>query len=127
MSNGEGKPVEVWLQEEQEFGVGGSSKKGTLFNVEGGSQGSIEVGETERTDRPTQQGSAAAVTLILRLNGEEFPAGTIVAKGALPYEGGDIRSGHLAITGGTGGHAGLQGVVRVDSTNPKKYSVEGGG
>jgi hypothetical protein len=126
MSIGEGKPIEVWLPEEEDFGVGGSSKKGTLFNVEGGGQGSVVVGDTERTDRPTSAGSAA-VTLILRLNGEMFPAGTIVAKGGLPYEGGDIGSGHLAITGGTGGHAGIQGVINVESTNPKKYSVEGGG
>lgn len=125
MIDGEGK-IEVWLQEEQEFGAGGSSKKGTLFNVEGGGQGSTEVGDTERTDRPTS-GSSAAVTLILRLNGEVFPAGTIVAKGALPYEGGDIKSGHLEITGGTGGHAGLRGVIEVESTNPKKYSVQSGG
>ena len=117
--------IEVWVEEEEAFGVDGPSKRGTLFNVEEGAKGSDVVGDTERTDRPTSGGSAV-VTLILRLNGERFAAGTIVAKGALPYEGGDIQSGHLAITGGTGGHARLQGAIRVESWNPKKYSVDGG-
>jgi hypothetical protein len=122
MSVGEAK-IEVWVEEEEDFGVEGPSKRGTLFNVEGGNKGSDVVGETERTDRPTSDGSAV-VTLILRLTGERFPAGTILAKGALPYEEGDIRDGYLAITGGTGGHAGLQGAIRVQSWNPKKYSVQ---
>jgi hypothetical protein len=123
MNGGEAK-IEVWVEEEEDFALEGS-KRGTLFNVEGGSQGSVVVGDTERTDRPTSGGSAV-VTLILRLNGERFPAGTIVAKGALPYEGGDIRDGHLSIVGGTGGHARLRGAVKVESWNPKKYSVDGG-
>jgi hypothetical protein len=128
MSNAEGKPVEVWAEDEQDFGTGdgATSKKGTLWNVEDGGKGSKEVGGSERTDRPTDEGSAA-VTLILQLNGEEFPAGSIVAKGALPYENGDIGSGLLAIIGGTGGYARLKGVVQVDSWNPKKYRVQGGG
>ena len=120
--NGEGT-IEVWVEEEEDFGAEGPSKRGTLFNVEDGQKGSDVVGDTERTDRPTSAGSAV-VTLIIRLTGERFPAGTIVAKGALPYEDGDIKDGHLAITGGTGGHARLQGVVRVESWNPKKYSVQ---
>jgi hypothetical protein len=120
--NGEGK-IEVWVQEEEEFGAGGSSKKGTMFNVEEEQQGSTVVGDSERTDRPTSA-SSAGVTLILRFNGELFPAGTIVAKGALPYENGDIGNGMLVITAGTGGHAGIQGVVDVESRNPKKYSVQ---
>jgi hypothetical protein len=127
MINGERKPVRVWVEEEEDFGAdGATSKKGTAWNVdEGGNKGDTEVGESQRTDEPNVAGSAA-VTLILHLNGNEFPVGTIVAKGALPYEDGDVGSGLLAITGGTGGHSRIRGVMRVDSWNPKKYSVEGG-
>jgi hypothetical protein len=129
MSDGEQKPITVWVEEEEDFGAGDgtTSKKGTAWNVdEGGNKGDIEVGDSERTDESNPAGSAV-VTLILHLNGREFPAGTIVAKGALPFENGDVGSGLLAITGGTGGHSRIRGVMRVDSWNPKKYSVEGGG
>jgi hypothetical protein len=128
MNESAGTPIEVWEDEEQDFGAGDGSisKKGKLWNVEGGGKGSKEVGEGERSDRSTGKGSAV-VTLILRLNGQVFRAGTILAKGALPYENGDVGNGLLAITGGTGGHAGIWGVIRVESTNPKKYSVEAGG
>jgi hypothetical protein len=117
--------IEVWSDDEEAFG-GEDSKRGPLFNVVDGTKGDKEVGDGERTDRRTS-GASAAVTLILRLNGEDFPAGTIVAKGALPYEGGDVQSGHLEIVGGTGRYAGLRGAVAVESINPKKYSVQSGG
>jgi hypothetical protein len=121
--------IELWEDDQRDFGSGDGavSKQGTLWNVEGGAKGQKRVGDSERTDHPTSEGTAAAVTLLLKLSGEEFPAGTIVAKGALPYENGDVRSGLLAITGGTGGYRGLKGVVQVDSWNPKKYSVQSGG
>jgi hypothetical protein len=128
MNESAGTPIEVWEDEEQDFGAGDGSisKKGKLWNVEGGAKGPKEVGEVQRTDVPTTEGSAA-VTLILHLNGEEFPEGTIVSKGGLPYRDGKIESGLLAITGGTGGHVGIRGVMRVDVWNPKKYSVQTGG
>ena len=121
--------IELWEDDQRDFGSGDRtvSKQGSLWNVEGGAKGQKQVGDSERTDHLTDEGTAAAVTLILKLSGEEFPAGTIIARGALPYAKDDIASGLLAIVGGTGGYRGLKGVVQVDSWNPKKYRVQSGG
>jgi hypothetical protein len=125
MNDDEGKRIEIWVEDDQDFGGGdgGFSKRGAAWDVDpDGNKGSNEVGDVQRTDRPTQHGTAA-VTLVIRLNGRVFREGTVVAKGALPYDG-DIGSGLLAITGGTGGHAEIAGVIQVESWNPKKYSVQ---
>jgi hypothetical protein len=123
MSTVEGEPVHVWVEEDHDFGAGDGSrsKRGVAWNVDGDSKGDIEVGHVERTDDPTRDGTAAAVTLVIALNEKRFLPGTIVARGALPYEDGDVRDGYLAIVSGTGGHAGKQGVIEVTSRNPKKY------
>jgi hypothetical protein len=123
MSIVEGEPVEVWVEEDHDFGAADESRsnRGIAWSVEGDSKGDVEVGHVERTDRPTRDGTAAAVTLVIALNEERFRPGTIVARGALPYEDGDVRDGYLAIVSGTGGHAGKQGVIEVTSRNPKKY------
>ena len=125
MLNGEARPIEVWVEDDEDFGAGDGSlsKRATAWNVEDDGKGGRELGDVERTDAPTMDGTAAVVTLVLRFNGTDFPPGTVLAKGALPYDGGasDVRSGLLAITGGTGGHARIRGVLEVDSRNPKKY------
>jgi hypothetical protein len=117
-----GKPIDVWVEDERDFGGGGPpSKESPMWNVVDDEKGDMVVGELERTDVPTSA-SSAAVTAILRFNGDGgYPRGTVVAKGALPYENGDIGSGFLAITSGTGGHSSAGGVLRVDVWNPKRY------
>lgn len=122
----EGQRVHVWVQEESPFGPGGRSKRGEAWTVDGSTdedfrQGGTRVGYVDRTDEPTADGAFASVTLVIHLHGTQGQDGTLIAKGVLPYEGEDVGSGRLAITGGTGAHAVKRGTIDVRSWNPKKY------
>ena len=126
MGDDERRPIEIWVEDDEDFGAGDGaiSKQGTAWDLDDqGNKGGTEVGNVERIDHPASR-DAAAVTVLIRLNGAVFPRGTVVAKGALPYdrEKGDIvGTGLLAITNGTGGHTGISGVFEVETLNPKKY------
>jgi hypothetical protein len=125
--SGDRRPIAIWVEDEsQDFGSGDGSisKRGAAWDLdEAGNQGATMVGEVQRTDRPSPGGSAG-VTAIIHFNGKVFPRGTVIAKGALPYDHDKrdiVGTGLIEITTGTGGHTGISGVFEVESVNPKKY------
>jgi hypothetical protein len=116
-------PGSVWIGDNEEIvGPGGGAGSIAVFDQD------LFAGHAESWDRGDPVGSAHGV-FVLTPNGTalttitlEFNDGsTLVAVGSLPFES-SIGDGVLAVTGRTGNLERAHARLRVEVSNPKRYS-----
>jgi hypothetical protein len=117
-------PGSVWIGDNEEIvGPGGGAGSIAVFDQD------LFEGHVDSWDRGERVGSAHGV-FVLTPKGRalititlEFQDGsTLVAAGSLPFES-SIGDGVLAVTGRTGNIERAHARLRVEVSNPKKYSI----
>ena len=119
-------PGSVWIGDNEEIvGPGGGAGTIGVFDQD------LFEGHAESWDRGEEKIGSAHGVFVLTPNGKalttimlEFRDGsTLVAAGSLPFDS-SIGDGVLAVTGRTGKLGNAHARLRVQVTNPKKYSNE---